>query len=161
MSVRSDRVSHWLIAGTLIIVVWVVLSVILALSVPKTVVRLGNGVFRTTLALTQEERAKGLSGTSSLDAGEAMMLVYDRDDKWRIWMKDMNYPLDIIWLDNDQKVVYIVKNAKPESYPEKNFGPKAPARYVLELPAGTVEDKGISYADEAKFDLSEQLGILD
>lgn len=161
MSLRSDRLSRWLVAGTLILIAWIILSVILALSAPRTTVRIGDGVFRTTLALTAKERAQGLSGTSKLNRSEAMMLVFDRDDKWGIWMKDMRYPLDIIWLNDEQRVVYLVKNAEPDSYPDRVYKPKTPARYVLELPAGAADSAGIKYGDEAKFDLSEQLGVFD
>ncbi len=64
----------------------------------------------------------------------------------------MKYPIDIVWLDKDKKVVYIVKNAPPESYPYENFTPKQDARYVLELPAGTVSKKSIAIGKEAMFD---------
>ena len=67
-------------------------------------------------------------------------------------MKDMNYPIDIVWLDKDKKIVYIVKNAPPESYPYETFVPKQDARYVLELPAGTVGPKSIVIGKEAAFD---------
>ena len=161
MSVRSDKVSRYLIAATIVLIAVIIMSVFLAMSTPKVMVRLGDGVFRTTLAISPQEREQGLSGKSRLSSGEAMMLVYDSDKKWRIWMKDMNFPLDIVWLDRDRKVVYIVKNALPDSYPMKTFGPNSPARYVLEVPAGSVEDRGIRIGSYAEFDLSERLEIFE
>ena len=125
---------------------------------PHTTVRLGDGVFLTRVAKTLVEREKGLSGTRELRSDQAMLLVFDRDDKWSIWMKDMNYPLDIVWLDKDKKVVYIVKNAPPESYPYEKFVPKQEARYVLELPAGTTSKKAITIGAQAQFDESNLEG---
>jgi uncharacterized membrane protein (UPF0127 family) len=119
---------------------------------PHVTIRIGDGVFLTQVAKTQDTREKGLSGTSSLRAEEGMLFIYDSDDKWPIWMKDMNYPIDIIWLDKDKKVVYIVKNAPPESYPYDTFTPKQDARYVLEVVAGTVGGKSISIGSVAAFD---------
>ncbi len=119
---------------------------------PHVTIRLGDGVFAAQVAKTPETRDKGLSGTTSLRESEAMLFIYDSDDKWPIWMKDMKYPIDIIWLDKDKKIVYIVKNAPPESYPFESFTPKHAARYVIEVPAGTVNAKKIMIDGEASFD---------
>ncbi|HEU5121989.1 MAG TPA: DUF192 domain-containing protein [Candidatus Saccharimonadales bacterium] len=119
---------------------------------PHVTVHIGDGVFTTRVAKTPAEREKGLSDTGELRSDQAFLIVFDRDDKWSIWMKDMNYPLDIVWLDKDKKVVYIVKNAPPESYPYEKFVPKQEARYVLELPAGTTGKKAITIGTEARFD---------
>lgn len=125
---------------------------------PHTTVHIGDGVFLTRVAKTDAEREKGLSGTGELRSDQAMLLVFDRDDKWSIWMKDMKYPIDIIWLDKDKKVVYIVKNAPPESYPYEKFAPKQEARYVLEVPAGTTAKKSINIGTEAHFDENQLEG---
>lgn len=119
---------------------------------PHTTLRLGDGVFKTWVAKTTEERTKGLSGTAKLHNDQAMLFVFDSDNKWSIWMKDMSYPIDIVWLDKDKKVVYIVKNAPPESYPYESFTPKEDARYVVELPAGTADRKKIDIDKKASFD---------
>lgn len=119
---------------------------------PHVTLHLGDGVFLTRVAKTTEAREKGLSKTSSLRESEGMLLVFDTDGKWTIWMKDMNYPLDLIWLDKDKKVVYIVKNAPPESYPFESFSPKQEARYVVEVPAGTVGRKSVVIGSQAEFD---------
>jgi uncharacterized membrane protein (UPF0127 family) len=124
-----------------------------------TTIHLGDGVFTTRVAKTQDEREKGLSGTRSLRDDQAMLFVFDRDDKWPIWMKGMNYPIDIVWLNKDKHVVYIVKNAPPESYPYDQFVPKQDARYVIELAAGTVVKKTISTEDIAEFDENNLEGI--
>lgn len=117
-----------------------------------TTVHIGDAVFTTRVAKTAEEREKGLSGTPELRQDQAMLFVYDSDGKWPIWMKDMKYPIDIVWLDKKKTIVYIVKNAPPESYPYEQFVPKREARYVLELPAGTVNRKSIKAGAEAVFD---------
>jgi len=152
MSRRKDIFSWGLIVLVLALVAAAAVYILWPQLQPHATVRIGDGVFAARVAKTSDERKEGLSGTSDLRQDQAMLFVYDRDDKWSIWMKDMNYPIDIIWLDKDKKVVYIVKNAPPESYPYETFTPKQEARYVLEIPAGTVGPKSITIGTEAMFD---------
>jgi uncharacterized membrane protein (UPF0127 family) len=119
---------------------------------PHTTLHLGDGVYTTRVASNEADRQKGLSGTYSLGDDQAMLFVYESEGKWGIWMKDMNYPIDIVWLDKDKKVIYIVKNADPSSYPYETFTPKENAKYVVELKAGSVGKKAISIGKKAVFD---------
>ena len=112
-------------------------------------IRLHGHSYHMSVMRTSDELQRGLSGTESLAADHAMLFVFPRDDKWSIWMKDMNYPIDIIWLDGDRNVVYLVKNAQPSSYPDTQFKPDQNARYVIELPSGTIEQTGITIGDPA------------
>lgn len=152
MSLRKDIFSWGLIVLVLALVVSATLYVMWPQLQPHATVRIGDGVFAAKVVKTPEERTKGLSGTSELRSDQAMLFVYESDGKWPIWMKDMDYPIDIVWLDKEKKIVYIVKNAPPESYPYEQFEPKQDARYVLELPAGTVGKKSIIIGKSAVFD---------
>lgn len=87
------------------------------------------------LADTPGKRAQGLSGRKELKENRGMLFVLDKPDIYSFWMKDMNFPIDIIWIGEDLKIVDITRNAKPESYP-KTFQPKKPAKYVIEVNAG-------------------------
>lgn len=115
----------------------------------QSTLQLAGKSYAATILTTEDEREKGLSGTSSLAADRAMLFVFPNDSKWGIWMKDMNYPIDIVWLDSGNKVVHMVKNAQPSSYPDTIFQPDKPARYVIELASGTIERTGISTGDIA------------
>ena len=81
-------------------------------------------------------------------------MVFDSNDMHGIWMKDMKFPLDLVWLDSSKKVVYIVKNAPPETPTKTVYVPKDPALYVIELPAGSVQKAGIKTGDTAVFQLA-------
>ena len=111
---------------------------------------LGDAVISAKVANGDVERSKGLSGVEKLKNDEGMLFVYREDGLHGIWMKDMKISIDIIWLNKDKKVVYIVKNAQPESYP-KTFKPKKFARYVLEVPAGYTTEKKITIGTPANF----------
>ena len=124
-----------------------------------TTLHLGDGVFTTRVAKTPDERDKGLGGVHNFRSDQALLLVFDSDDKWSISMKDMNFPIDIVWLNSDKQVVYIVKNAPPDSYPYEQFTSKQDARYVVELPAGTVAKKSIAIGAVASFDENNLDGV--
>lgn len=111
-----------------------------------TVVRLNKHSFNATILRSDEERQRGLSNTKSLPADQAMLFVFPYDTRPGIWMKDMKYPIDILWVNKNYQVVYLVKNAQPDSYPQV-FQPTSLARYVIEVPSGTIEKTGIKNGD--------------
>jgi len=103
------------------------------------------------VADTPAKEELGLSGRIELPFGKGMLFAPPTARVYGIWMKDMNFPLDIVWFDNDLKVMYIKENAAPESYPEA-FVPSAPSRYVLELPAGFIQRYGVTLGDKVIMD---------
>ena len=111
--------------------------------------RLHGNTFHVTIVKDSDELQRGLSGTTNLPDGRGMLFVFPRDYTWAIWMKDMNYPIDIVWMDSNANVIYMVKNAQPSSYPKTQFTPDKNARYVIELPSGTIEKTGIQVGDPA------------
>ena len=64
-----------------------------------------------------------------------------------MWMKDMQFPIDILWLDAEYKIVFIKHVSTPETYPE-SFYSDVPARYVLELPAGFAREHDFKIGDK-------------
>lgn len=128
------------------------LLIVRAINVPETVkVRLGSTVFDARLADTPAKRERGLSGTTHLKADEAMLFVFDHDDKWALWMKGMNYPIDIVWLDHTKTVVQMARSVQPSTYPRQKFASTVPTRYVIELPAGSVDRSLVTIGSKAVF----------
>ncbi len=107
-----------------------------------------------TYAKTPEERYTGLSDRSNLPADQGLMLVYDMSERHGIVMREMNFSIDIIWLDKTGTIVDIKPNAKPSSYTSRSdktvFRPDANARYVLEVAAGTAQKYDWSIDDSLK-----------
>ena len=102
-----------------------------------------NGeLIQVEIADDQSERVQGLSGRNELKIGVGLLFIFDILDMHGIWMKDMNFPIDIIWFDENKKIVSIEKNVEPSTYPNV-FIPSQNALYVLELNAGDVELYGI------------------
>jgi len=84
------------------------------------------------------ERQRGLSFRESLAIDAGMLFVFEKPDKHGIWMKDMNFSLDIIWLDENFKVVNFKKDVSPDTFPTA-FTPSSPALYVIETNTGFVD----------------------
>ena len=99
------------------------------------IVTVGGTPVSVDIASTEATREQGLSGRASLPEGTGMWFVFASDDTWGFWMKDMNFPIDMIWVDLTGRVVSVAASASPNSYPHV-FYPSAPARYVLEVPSG-------------------------
>lgn len=158
MSVRVNiikSIATWFIVlGVLAYAGWQAFIYISDHQQPRVPLTVGDAVFSVRVVNTPETRQKGLSGSQPLPKNEGMLFVFDSSDMWSIWMKDMTYPLDIIWLDDSKRIVYMVKSADPSSYPYTTFKPTKPARYVLEVPAGTINNKNIKLNNQASFDLT-------
>ena len=106
------------------------------------------------LARSTDEKVRGLSNRPLLASGRGMAFVYDRPQPIGIWMKDMRFPLDIVWI-REGRVVHIEKNASPlpPGGPEKVY--TATGDIVLEVPAGFTTDKNIRVGDPARLVLSQ------
>src|SRR3989344_2021969 len=91
-----------------------------------------------------------IAGKKELKKDEGMLFVFNHTGKYPFWMKDMNFPIDIIWIGEDLRVVYIKKDAKPESYPE-TFTPNQDAKYVLEVFSSFSEKNNLKEGDRVKF----------
>lgn len=146
------QTTYVLIGGFVVLLIGLVVSYVLANFTPTTPVKLAGGVYHLWVADTEALRTKGLSGVKKLDPNGGLLMKFDRDDKWGIWMKDMHVPLDILWLNKDKKVIYIVKDARPDMSTNVTFIPKDEARYVIELPEGSVKKAGIKTGTVAEFD---------
>jgi uncharacterized membrane protein (UPF0127 family) len=113
-----------------------------------------DSAFTVAVSRTPAELRKGLSGSDPLLSGQGMLFVFPEDGRYGIWMKDMNYPIDVLWLSGDRTVVHIREGFLPASYPEVEH-PASSVRYVLELPAGSVRASGIKIGSQARFMFSD------
>ena len=113
-------------------------------------ITLGDTHINADIADTEALRERGLSGRESLAENQGMLFVFQDDDAHSFWMKDMKFAIDMIWVSKDMHVVYIAKDARPESYPS-SFMPTEPSRYVIEVPAGFVYRHNISVGTRVSF----------
>ncbi|MBI4239800.1 DUF192 domain-containing protein [Candidatus Uhrbacteria bacterium] len=105
-----------------------------------------DGALLVEVVTTESELARGLSGRPSLPQDRGMLFDLGEERTPSFWMKDMSFPLDIIWINNAFVVTDLAKNVSPASFPNM-FSPAQPVRYVLETNAGFVDTFGISIGD--------------
>ncbi len=111
------------------------------------------------IAATSDQRSKGLSVKDTLNENEGMLFVFSTEREHSFWMKNMKFPIDIIWLDDDQEVVHVEHSLEPcisDSFcpthkPDRN------SLYVLETVAGFAERYNVTDNTNVDFKLDEQL----
>ena len=82
---------------------------------------------------------------------EAMLFIFDAPGRYGFWMKDMNFPLDIIWINQNGIVVDIERNVTPETYNQKKtYINQSEASYVLEINAGMAAKFGLYLGSKVK-----------
>jgi uncharacterized membrane protein (UPF0127 family) len=109
----------------------------------KVVLFFENISIRVDVVDTQKLRTIGLSGHAPLGEDEGMWFVFETPGALGMWMKNMSFPLDILWFNEKLELIYMKENLLPASYPEVFASPR-PARYVLEVPAGFVKKNTIT-----------------
>ena len=117
-----------------------------------TVITSRGEVIQVEVADTQKKRSLGLGKRSYLKKGWGMLFVFEKRKSHRFWMKDMQFPLDIIWLDNS-KIVHIIRNAHPVNSkfePESMTSP-VPVKFVLEIAAGQAEKLQLKTGQRMQF----------
>ena len=117
---------------------------------PITSVVVGGEKFDVLIADTMALRQRGLSGRPSLKENEGMLFIFTDNAVRGFWMKEMNFPLDIIWINENQEITGIAENVLPESYPE-SVSSIVPVKYVLEINANTASKRGILEGKEVEF----------
>ena len=84
-----------------------------------------------------------------------MLFVFGNEAKHTFWMKDMKFPIDIIWLNSDGKVVHIEKNLQPcvSVLICTNYSPNTDSQYVLETVSEFTQRHNISVGTDIDFEL--------
>jgi len=118
---------------------------------PETpILHIRDVALRVELARTDDERIKGLSGRASLSGVDGMLFIFPESGYHTIWMKDMKFPIDIIWIDEHMQIIGIDKSVTPDTYP-RLYRPSRPAKYVLET--------NINFADTYSFREGNEVSI--
>ncbi|MEK7544440.1 MAG: DUF192 domain-containing protein [Patescibacteria group bacterium] len=116
----------------------------------QTTVTIRDVKFVVDVAITPKEKEVGLGHRDSLAPNRGMLFVYDIKARYPFWMRDMRFPIDILWID-DRTIVDITKQAPASDKPFNQlpiYHPLKPVDKVLELNAGAADKYGISIGDK-------------
>jgi uncharacterized membrane protein (UPF0127 family) len=117
-----------------------------------TIVQSAVSTIDAEVANTDVQRVKGLSNRQCIGADQGMLFVFEREDILDIWMKDMKFPIDIVWVSSNKTVNHVETYVSPKTYP-KIFNSKTPSLYVLELQAGRSKTLNITEGTNLQFDI--------
>ncbi len=121
---------------------------------PEVLVIINNHKIIAEVARSTLEKADGLSGRAALDENRGMLFFYDQADWYQFWMKEMRFPLDMIWIHNGT-IVDITEhvpvpdvNVSLSKFPR--YSSAVPASIILEVNAGFVEKYGIEIGNNVE-----------
>lgn len=115
-----------------------------------------NNCFNVEIAKTAAQIERGLMYRNQLPNDEGMLFIFNKQGVYPFWMKNTLIPLDIIWINSENKVVSITSNAQPcKSLMCPSIMPSGTAKYVLELNGGTCEKIGLSIGDLLQININQ------
>jgi uncharacterized protein len=113
-----------------------------------------NKIINVELAQTSSQQEKGLGDRDSLAVDNGMLFIFPDSGVKMFWMKDMKFPIDIIWI-KDNTIIGITANV-PVPIDQKNlpiYASPAEVNYVLEVSAGFSKKYNFKIGDKVTFDL--------
>lgn len=99
-----------------------------------TMLTISGKQYQLEVAATDHEKSQGLGGRIGMARNHGMLFQYANQGVRCFWMKDMHFPLDIIWLNAQNQVIKIESNVSPDTYPHPFCA--SPVQNVIELNAG-------------------------
>lgn len=115
----------------------------------KGKIKINENILLVDIADDECKKILGLSGKESL-IEDGMLFIFENIGNYGFWMKDMNFPIDILWINEYFEIIGIEKDLSPNTYP-KFFGTEYLAKYVLEVPANYSDKNKIKVGDEIIF----------
>jgi uncharacterized membrane protein (UPF0127 family) len=105
------------------------------------IVTLPDGTkFRTELVTAEADLTRGLKYRDNLESDAGMLFAYGKPGFYRYWMFEVKFPIDIIWLDQNRRIVQLVHKAPPCPGPDVTcpvYGGDFESQFVVEFNAGT------------------------
>lgn len=110
-----------------------------------------NACVKAEIADSDYTRQMGLMFRQGLSLGQGMLFIFGEEGRHAFWMKNVEFPLDIIWISEEKQVVYMVSGVLPCDGDCETILPNKEAKYVLEVGAGFIEKHDIKIGDEVRF----------
>ena len=111
-------------------------------------------VLQAELMIKDEDRAMGLMFRPSLPSDRGLLFVFEDVDFHGIWMKNCKFPIDIVWLDEERRVVHLTEAAPPcKAEPCPVYTPMKKAAYVVEINAGQARREKATLGSRLQFAL--------
>ncbi len=113
-------------------------------------IKVGATAFRVRIADSTAEQMQGLSGVERLDDDEGMLFVFPDTAPRQFWMKDMRFPLDVLWIADGVVADISHSVPAPTAADIPRMGTELEVNQVLEIRGGTARRLGISVGDRVE-----------
>lgn len=131
-------------------------SIEVATPKPKVTIQIGGTTIYAEKAVTEIEQRIGLSNHTFLPEDQGMIFLFKPEAHPQFWMKDMDFPIDIIWI-TENKIFQIDKNISVESNENvrqyKLYLPNQSPEFALQVNAGFADKNNLQVGDEVNFDI--------
>lgn len=111
-------------------------------------VKVGKVKYNLYISDTESKRMQGLSGVVSMPKNQGMLFIFEEPNTYGFWMKDMKFPLDMIFI-RENKVVDLKENILESSFPQIYY-PATAVDAVIELHTGQIQRTNIRIGDSIK-----------
>ncbi len=116
---------------------------------PRGTIKVDDTVIEVQIADTEPRRVRGLMFQEQLPYDQGMIFVFNEPGIHSLWMLNMQFPLDMIWFDENGNVVHIEKNIPPCKTPTEIMAcqsiiPSGDALYILEVTSGFIKEFNIT-----------------
>lgn len=122
-------------------------------SIPRAVITFPNG--KITLAEVADDATERVQGLSDKQKPQSMLFLFEEKVVQSFWMKDMNFPIDLLWID-ESRIVGIEQNMQPETPVHTLFSSTIAVNTVLELPVGSVDELHLKVGDALDIEWNPQ-----
>ena len=151
---KISKKASWITAAICLVAIAIAVYIFYTIPV-KPYLKIGKAYIPVEIANDDAERIKGLSDRQSLAPERGMLFIFQEKAYKSFWMKDMAFPLDVIWIDGD-RIIKIDKEAPPAGpEPEKKYPSGQPIDKVLEVNGGFADKHGIKVGDIVGFELGD------
>lgn len=149
----SYRLIAWFACGLLAVLTGFGLVATRPAELPRPRAEVKGAILKLEVARSSADQVRGLSDHAPLAQHDAMLFPrMTNSDRQCFWMKDMTFPIDIVWLDKSNRITKITQHFAPDSYPRSECGP-AGTSYALELRAGSVKHFTLEQGDHVELTL--------
>lgn len=116
---------------------------------PRGTIMIDDVPLEVQIADTEPRRVRGLMFQDQLPYDQGMIFVFDKPGLYSLWMLNMQFSLDMMWFDEDGKIVHIEKDVPPCKTPLEiatcqSIIPEGQAVYVLEVTSGFIEQNNVT-----------------
>lgn len=111
------------------------------------IVKISNVDIKAEVVDTIPKRIEGLMSKKNLPANEGMLFIFNEENHHGIWMMNMSFPIDILWINKDLEIVDIIEDAQPCKFNCPVYLPDEKAMYVLEVNSGFVTENKLQPGD--------------